>query len=156
MTILNRLTFLYPLSLLFCFELVILTSQILTIMIWGIINPSMLRILWHSKLRILSILNFQVPNWLLIPSLTKTFPLSFCHFSTGDSISSVAQAKNLGVILDSLVSLTPYIWSNSQSCELYFQNIANIWSHVQDELTMKCSFISLCPYKTIFNNLRIY
>lgn len=145
MTILNLF---FSTCFIIFFELCTLTPQILT----TITCLLSLRKLRPRELRVLSILNLHVPNWLLkllTLLLQQTYPLSFPHFSSGDPISPVAQAKNLGVILDSLTSLTSHFWPDTKSCGCYLQDTARIWSHVQHGLTMKCSFFTgLPPYTT--------
>lgn len=148
MTILNQLIFLYPFSRL-CFELGTFTSQILTVITWEIINPVLrLRKLRNSKLRIFSILNFHVPHWLDTPSPPPDLPSWFSPFQRWRCHSPVAQTKNPGVASPPWFLSHPTSGPAGHPAGSNLHNIARIWSHVQDALTMKCSLTDLSPHTT--------
>lgn len=97
------------------------------------------------------ILTGQVPHWILVlPSAhpPQTPPLIFLTSVVVTPSLQLLEAENLGVIPDSLISPTSHSSFKQQIL------LANIWSHIQDELTMKCSFIGLCPYT--HKKFRIY
>lgn len=149
MTILNQLIFLYPFSRLLCFELGTFTSQILTVITWEIINPFLrLRKLRNSKLRIFSILNFHIPNWLDTPSPLPDLPSWFSPFQWWRRHSPVAQTKNPAVSSPPWSLSHPTSGPAGHPAGSNLHNIASIWSHVQDALTMKCSFTDLSPHTT--------
>lgn len=74
------------------------------------------------------------------PSHFQTSPLGFRHFSGGDAIPQSLRPKTLESSSPpwSLPSPTSGPAGNPAGANLH--NIASIWSHAQDTLTMKCSF----------------
>lgn len=82
------------------------------------------------------------------PSHFQTSPLGFRHFSGGDAIPQSLRPKTLESSSPpwSLPSPTSGPAGNPAGANLH--NIASIWSHAQDALTMKCSFTDLSPHTT--------